>query len=53
VEQLALGGRMVIPVGTGDQEFYYVEKDMNGQVTQRSLMGVRYVPLVKTVKDEL
>ena len=47
IEQLANGGRMVIPVGpeNGSQEIYLVDKDNNGKVTQKSILGVRYVPL--------
>ena len=47
VDQLAPGGRMVIPVGTHDQVFKRVDKDATGKVTVTDMMGVRYVPLVK------
>jgi protein-L-isoaspartate(D-aspartate) O-methyltransferase len=46
VNQLANGGKMAIPVGKWDQEMLVVEKDSNGHVTKKSVMGVRYVPLV-------
>ena len=38
---------MVIPVGpeNGSQEIYLVDKDNGGKVTQRYILGVRYVPL--------
>ncbi len=39
---------MVIPVGVGNQEFLQVDKDESGQVSQKSLFGCRYVPLIKT-----
>ncbi|OZC09754.1 protein-L-isoaspartate O-methyltransferase [Onchocerca flexuosa] len=47
IQQLAKGGRMLIPVGPegGPQRFVQVDKDANGYVTQKSLMGVIYVPL--------
>jgi protein-L-isoaspartate(D-aspartate) O-methyltransferase len=47
VKQLANGGRMVIPVGGAfsRQSLMLVEKDKNGRVRSRSLMGVRFVPL--------
>jgi protein-L-isoaspartate(D-aspartate) O-methyltransferase len=47
VKQLARGGRMVIPVGGAfsRQSLMLVEKDKNGKVSSRSLMGVRFVPL--------
>uniref|UniRef100_A0A915PQJ5 Protein-L-isoaspartate(D-aspartate) O-methyltransferase n=1 Tax=Setaria digitata TaxID=48799 RepID=A0A915PQJ5_9BILA len=47
IEQLAKGGRMLIPVGPegGSQRFVQVDKDENGKITQKNLMGVIYVPL--------
>ncbi|KAK6108154.1 Protein-L-isoaspartate(D-aspartate) O-methyltransferase domain protein [Brugia pahangi] len=47
IEQLAKGGRMLIPVGPegGPQRFVQVDKDTDGNVTQKDLMGVIYVPL--------
>jgi protein-L-isoaspartate(D-aspartate) O-methyltransferase len=45
VEQLKDGGRMIIPVGpAGDQELYLLEKE-NGQLQQRSVSAVRFVPM--------
>ncbi|VDK70139.1 unnamed protein product [Litomosoides sigmodontis] len=51
MEQLAKGGRMLIPVGPegGPQQFVQVDKDANGNVTQKNLMGVIYVPLTDEV----
>jgi len=46
-EQLRPGGRMVIPVGTQAQEFIQIDKELDGSLTKRVLMSVRYVPLVK------
>jgi protein-L-isoaspartate O-methyltransferase len=40
VEQLATPGRMIIPVGTFSQKLMQVDKDAQGQVTQRDLFGV-------------
>lgn len=47
LSQLAPGGRMLIPVGEAhsDQRFVQVDKDQNGEITARDLMGVIYVPL--------
>jgi len=52
VDQLAPGGRMVIPVGDegGDQSLDQVERSLDGKVTKTRLFGVRYVPL--TDKDK-
>ena len=46
VDQLAVGGRMVIPVGGRDtQHIMLVEKDETGRVNTKQMMEVRYVPL--------
>eukprot|EP01068_Selenidium_serpulae_P005187 Selendium_serpulae@DN3901_c0_g1_i1.p1 len=49
VEQLADGGKMILPVGPdgGEQYFTEVTKDKNGAVEVKRLFGVRYVPLVR------
>ncbi len=49
VEQLAVGGRMLIPVGKrfGTQYLILLTKDQNGSVSSRNLMAVRFVPLVR------
>jgi protein-L-isoaspartate(D-aspartate) O-methyltransferase len=45
VDQLKKGGRMIIPVGGfGDQELYLLEKK-NGQLEQRAVLPVRFVPM--------
>ena len=48
LEQLAPGGRMVIPIGDEEsvQTLVRVEKDDAGQLTERALLPVRFVPLV-------
>lgn len=47
VEQLQPGGRMIIPVGSvmQVQHLLLLEKDLQGKVTQRSILPVRFVPL--------
>jgi protein-L-isoaspartate(D-aspartate) O-methyltransferase len=49
LKQLAPGGRMVIPVGrpSATQFLMLVEKDKDGVITSRNLMGVRFVPLIR------
>jgi protein-L-isoaspartate(D-aspartate) O-methyltransferase len=49
VEQLKPGGRMVIPVGPplATQQLMVIDKDEDGEVTQRSVMPVRFVPLTR------
>ncbi len=46
LEQLAPGGRLVLPVGRGaDQSLWVVTKDERGKLQQQNLGGVRFVPL--------
>ncbi|KAI0074098.1 protein-L-isoaspartate O-methyltransferase [Panus rudis PR-1116 ss-1] len=45
VAQLAKPGRMFIPVGTHTQSVFQVDKDKDGNVTQKELFNVMYVPL--------
>jgi len=49
VDQLAPGGRMVVPVGPrfGIQHLTVVEKSEDGRTTERSLLPVRFVPMVR------
>ena len=49
IEQLKVGGRMVIPIGPthGIQRLMLVEKDAPGLVRQRSIMLVRFVPMLR------
>ena len=49
VDQLKPGGRMVAPVGPvyGNQELIVVTKDAGGGVRRRSVLPVRFVPMVK------
>jgi len=44
VEQLAVGGRLLAPVGSGYQELVLLEKTEEG-VVRRSLLPVRFVPM--------
>ncbi|MEN9574459.1 MAG: hypothetical protein RL514_2314 [Verrucomicrobiota bacterium] len=48
VEQLKEGGRMIIPVGPegGVQELYLLEK-RGGEVKQRAVLPVRFVPMTR------
>ncbi|HOO62910.1 MAG TPA: protein-L-isoaspartate(D-aspartate) O-methyltransferase [Synergistaceae bacterium] len=43
VEQLAPGGRLVLPVGTFRQELVVVDKDFRGNLECREIFGVRFV----------
>ncbi|MCP4283629.1 MAG: protein-L-isoaspartate(D-aspartate) O-methyltransferase [Gammaproteobacteria bacterium] len=50
IEQLNPGGRLVIPVGVpyGNQELILVEKNHNGEINTRDILGVVFVPMVDT-----
>ena len=47
MDQLAPGGRLVLPVGKvgGDQYLTVIDKDQDGKCMQAKLFGVMYVPL--------
>ncbi|KAH8265312.1 hypothetical protein KR038_003919 [Drosophila bunnanda] len=47
INQLANGGRLIVPVGPegGSQYMQQYDKDANGKVEMTRLMGVMYVPL--------
>jgi protein-L-isoaspartate(D-aspartate) O-methyltransferase len=44
MEQLAEGGRMIIPVGDAQQELVLVQKRL-GKISQKNLIPVRFVPM--------
>lgn len=50
VDQLAPEGRLVIPVGTADQDLLLVEKGKDGRVTTRNWGAVRFVPMTGEVQ---
>jgi protein-L-isoaspartate(D-aspartate) O-methyltransferase len=50
VDQLAVGGRLVIPVGRFFQELILIEKDAEG-VRRQKLMGVRFVPMTGEAQE--
>ncbi len=49
IEQLKIGGRMVIPVGDFNQELYLIVKNKDGVVKQ-SIIPVRFVPMTGEVQ---
>jgi protein-L-isoaspartate(D-aspartate) O-methyltransferase len=44
IDQLAVGGRMVLPVGDLDQELIRIERRADG-LHQERLIDVRFVPM--------
>jgi len=51
INQLKAPGRLFIPVGDYEQYIYQIDKDENGNVTQKKVMGVMYVPLTDADKQ--
>ncbi|RIB04705.1 L-isoaspartyl protein carboxyl methyltransferase [Gigaspora rosea] len=51
IDQLKSPGRIFIPVGSNSQYIYQIDKDSDGNVTKKSLMGVMYVPLTDAQKQ--
>jgi protein-L-isoaspartate(D-aspartate) O-methyltransferase len=50
VEQLALGGRLVIPVGSFSQELVVLRKEEDG-LHRESVADVRFVPMTGQAED--
>jgi protein-L-isoaspartate(D-aspartate) O-methyltransferase len=50
LEQLAPGGRMVIPVGGFFQELKVFSKDKDGRVTEKDILPVRFVPMTGEIE---
>lgn len=48
VEQLAPGGRMIVPVGSQseNQELILIKKDQGGTITRERVLPVRFVPMI-------
>jgi protein-L-isoaspartate(D-aspartate) O-methyltransferase len=46
IDQMATGGRMIVPVGVLFQELYLITRQKSGYTT-KELMSVRFVPMVK------
>lgn len=51
VEQLAAGGRMVLPVGERYQKLKVIEKSEDGELREEDLLPVRFVPMVRGEDD--
>jgi protein-L-isoaspartate(D-aspartate) O-methyltransferase len=52
LDQLAPGGRLVMPVGdqASEQQLVLVQKDATGRLASRQLFPVRFVPLLRGVR---
>lgn len=55
IDQLAPGGRLVIPVGTSYQELMVIEKRFDGSIKRWSVAPVRFVPMTgnKNAEDNV
>ena len=52
LQQLAPGGRMVIPVGGFFQELKVFRKEPDGRTTEKDIIPVRFVPMTGEVEKE-
>jgi protein-L-isoaspartate(D-aspartate) O-methyltransferase len=50
LDQLAPGGRMVIPVGSFFQELKVLSKDKSGNITEKDIIPVRFVPMTGEIE---
>ena len=46
IDQLKPGGKMVLPVGTNWQEIVVLTKSKSGKIQKKSILPVRFVPMV-------
>jgi protein-L-isoaspartate(D-aspartate) O-methyltransferase len=51
IDQLKIGGRMIIPIGRIEQELAILDKDGDG-ITRRSSIPVRFVPMTGKAQEE-
>jgi protein-L-isoaspartate(D-aspartate) O-methyltransferase len=47
LDELKPGGRLVAPVGEGVQDLIVVDKSASGKTTTKSVLPVRFVPMIK------
>ena len=52
LDQLAVGGRMVIPVGGFFQELKVFTKEKDGHVSEKDIIPVRFVPMTGEIEKE-
>ena len=53
LDQLAPGGRMVIPVGGFFQELKVFTKEADGRITEKDIIPVRFVPMTGEAEGEV
>lgn len=52
LDQLAPGGRLVIPVGRYSQELVLIEKSLDGDLKRTQIAGVAFVPMTGTAERQ-
>lgn len=52
IDQLAPGGRLVLPVGETFQQLVVVEKSADGSTTRRDVIPVRFVPMTGEAEEK-
>lgn len=50
LEQLAPGGRLVLPLGDASQKLVLIEKAADGSLVRREVTAVRFVPMTGEAK---
>ena len=51
IDQLAVGGKLIIPVGGNYQELMVIRKREDGEVTRDAVAPVRFVPMTGAAED--
>lgn len=51
LEQLAVGGRLVLPLGDESQELLVIRKQADGRFDRMSVVPVRFVPMTGEIRD--
>ena len=52
VDQLKIGGRMIVPVGDLYQELILITKQPDGSIKKKSVLPVRFVPMTGEAQDK-
>jgi protein-L-isoaspartate(D-aspartate) O-methyltransferase len=50
VEQLAAGGRLILPIGREYQELILLKKEERGKISRQTLIPVRFVPMTGQIE---
>ena len=50
IDQLAPGGKLVVPIGVDSQQLLLVEKDSQQHVTRTTMAAVRFVPMTSELR---